>query len=192
MRSSGSRRELRRRSGAGRGHHRVPAVAQGRNEVEWESAVEASKQAAEAARAAAEAAHLAREAAIGERTAKLPRRILLIRHAESVGNVDESVYEWHPDPEIPLTWRGEEQGRECGRKLEEEVDPDEKVFLYLSPYRRCKETAKRMLEVFDPHRLEGIREEPQIREQDFGNFQDSVGKQQEKEERLRYGKFYYR
>lgn len=32
----------------------------------------------------------------------------------------------------------------------------------------------------------------QLREQDFGNFQDPEGKKREKAERLRFGRFFYR
>ena len=32
----------------------------------------------------------------------------------------------------------------------------------------------------------------QLREQDFGNFQDQEGKKHEKAERMRYGRFFYR
>ncbi len=32
----------------------------------------------------------------------------------------------------------------------------------------------------------------QLREQDFGNFQDQEGKKREKAERMRYGRFFYR
>lgn len=40
--------------------------------------------------------------------------------------------------------------------------------------------------------MAGVQEEVQLREQDFGNFQDAEGKQREKAERLRYGRFFYR
>lgn len=38
----------------------------------------------------------------------------------------------------------------------------------------------------------GVREEPQLREQDFGNFQDLKQKQLEKRERQNFGRFFYR
>lgn len=38
----------------------------------------------------------------------------------------------------------------------------------------------------------GVQEEVQLREQDFGNFQRVEDKQREKEERLRFGRFFYR
>ena len=45
---------------------------------------------------------------------------------------------------------------------------------------------------FDAGRVSGVREEPQLREQDFGNFQDVSGLQREKSERESYGRFFYR
>jgi hypothetical protein len=38
---------------------------------------------------------------------KRPFRIYLVRHGESQGNVDETIYERIPDSKIPLTKRGE-------------------------------------------------------------------------------------
>lgn len=45
---------------------------------------------------------------------------------------------------------------------------------------------------FDPESVIGVQEEVQLREQDFGNFQDAEGKKKEKADRLRFGRFYYR
>ncbi len=45
---------------------------------------------------------------------------------------------------------------------------------------------------FSSHRLLGVQEEVQLREQDFGNFQDLDGKRREKAERVRFGRFFYR
>lgn len=40
--------------------------------------------------------------------------------------------------------------------------------------------------------MQGVQEEVQLREQDFGNFQNTEGKQREKADRLRFGRFFYR
>ena len=32
----------------------------------------------------------------------LPRRIILVRHAESEGNIDNFAYTYVPDPQVPL------------------------------------------------------------------------------------------
>jgi hypothetical protein len=47
-------------------------------------------------------------------------------------------------------------------------------------------------DAFASSQVAGVQEEVQLREQDFGNFQDAEGKQREKAERLRYGRFFYR
>ena len=44
-----------------------------------------------------------------------PKRIILVRHGESVGNVDPSVYVTTPDSQISLTERGFAQGAACGQ-----------------------------------------------------------------------------
>jgi hypothetical protein len=67
-----------------------------------------------------------------------------------------------------------------------------KFFFYTSPYRRSIETYTAMAHEIPKSRILGVQEEVQLREQDFGNFQDAVGKAQEKSERLRFGRFFYR
>ncbi|MER7035996.1 histidine phosphatase family protein, partial [Streptomyces albidoflavus] len=48
-----------------------------------------------------------------------PQRIVLVRHGESVGNADDSVYEREPDHALRLTARGLRQARETGAELRE-------------------------------------------------------------------------
>ena len=131
----------------------------------------------------------------GSSTRRLPRRIVLVRHGESFGNVDESEYTRTPDSQVRLTATGHNQAETTGRRLRDMMDEtgeDYKLFFYLSPYRRSKETAIGIAKAFDGRRILGVREEPQLREQDFGNFQDYEAKQAEKRERHRFGRFFYR
>jgi hypothetical protein len=101
-----------------------------------------------------------------------PRRIILVRHGESEGNVDESVYTRVPDPKIGLTNRGRVQAEECGQRIKNmiEKDGDEnwQLYFYVSPYRRTLETLQSLARPFERSRIAGFREEPRIREQDFG------------------------
>ena len=71
-----------------------------------------------------------------------PHRIVLVRHGESESNVDESVYTRTPDAHISLTQLGTQQAVEVGKKLKQEVinDPNESIYVYLSPYLRSKQT----------------------------------------------------
>ena len=131
----------------------------------------------------------------GSRTRRLPRRIVLVRHGESKGNVDESEYTRTPDSQVRLTARGHVQAESTGRRLRKMMDEDESeynLFFYISPYRRSKETAIGIAKAFEGTNILGVREEPQLREQDFGNFQDYETKQAEKQERHRFGRFFYR
>ena len=131
----------------------------------------------------------------GSSTRKLPARIVLVRHGESEGNVDEEEYTRTPDSQVRLTPRGHDQAESTGLALRNMMDEDDnkyKLFFYISPYRRSKETAIGIAKAFEGDRILGVREEPQLREQDFGNFQDFEKKQAEKQERHRFGRFFYR
>ncbi|KAJ3672664.1 hypothetical protein LUZ60_007385 [Juncus effusus] len=127
-----------------------------------------------------------------------PRRIILVRHGQSEGNVDEAAYTRVPDPRIGLTPKGWDEAEACGRRIRRLVEEsgggsdDWKVYFYVSPYRRTLETLKGLGRAFEPERIAGVREEPRIREQDFGNFQDREKMRVEKEARRRYGRFFYR
>eukprot|EP00208_Stichococcus_sp_RCC1054_P002445 CAMPEP_0206143802 /NCGR_PEP_ID=MMETSP1473-20131121/21850_1 /ASSEMBLY_ACC=CAM_ASM_001109 /TAXON_ID=1461547 /ORGANISM="Stichococcus sp, Strain RCC1054" /LENGTH=483 /DNA_ID=CAMNT_0053539373 /DNA_START=173 /DNA_END=1621 /DNA_ORIENTATION=+ len=125
----------------------------------------------------------------------LPRKIILVRHAESEGNVDNYAYTYVPDMQVPLTERGKQQAARAGDRIREVMDADQapySLFFYTSPYKRSKQTYEEITKAFDPKRLVGSQEEVQLREQDFGNFQDMEGKEREKTERLRFGRFFYR
>ena len=148
----------------------------------------------------------------GQSARKLPKRIVLVRHGESYGNVDESEYTRTPDSQIRLTTNGHAQATETGKQLRKLFDEDfvvdddgevsaadsakslhpYRVFFYISPYRRSKETALGIARAFDDDAISGVREEPQLREQDFGNFQDASRKKLEKRERQYFGRFFYR
>ncbi|MFS8003419.1 putative phosphoserine phosphatase [Helianthus anomalus] len=125
-----------------------------------------------------------------------PRRIILVRHGQSEGNVDESVYTRVADPNIRLTERGRREAEECGVRIREMIEKDGaddwKVYFYVSPYQRTIETLRGLGKAFDRSRIAGVREEPRVREQDFGNFQDQEQMKIQKAVRVRYGRFFYR
>ncbi|WFB07041.1 histidine phosphatase family protein [Streptomyces sp. LX-29] len=117
-----------------------------------------------------------------------PHRIVLVRHGESEGNVDDTVYERVPDHALRLTERGRRQAREAGVRLRELFE-DEPVSAYVSPYRRTHQTFQLLR--LDPSRTR-VREEPRLREQDWGNWQDREDVQRQKAYRDAYGHFFYR
>ena len=75
----------------------------------------------------------------------LPKRIILVRHGESLGNEDERAYSNIPDWKIGLTNRGEQQSKQAGQDLQE-LCRGERLFTYVSPYNRAMQTWQLMKE----------------------------------------------
>ncbi len=117
-----------------------------------------------------------------------PDRIILVRHGESEGNIDDKIYETVPDHRLALTARGREQVIGTGAKLRQLLG-DESIRMWASPYVRTRQTAE-LLNLGVP--TEDVRLEPRLREQDWANFQDPAKVAREKELRNEYGHFWYR
>lgn len=78
-------------------------------------------------------------------------RILLVRHGESLGNVDPLVHATTADHAVPLSERGREQAREAGRRLAAYLEQrgggeGNHLRLWVSPYLRTRETADALQE----------------------------------------------
>ncbi|CAK9225334.1 unnamed protein product [Sphagnum troendelagicum] len=125
-----------------------------------------------------------------------PQRIILVRHGQSEGNIDEGAYTIIPDSKIALTEVGWKQAVLCGKKIRKIIENDDvddwQVYFYVSPYRRTLQTLRGIGMAFERERIAGVREEPRLREQDFGNFQNRERMQSQKAARIRYGRFFYR
>lgn len=127
----------------------------------------------------------------------LPKRIILVRHGESAGNLDGSAYTTTPDYKIPLTPDGIAQAKLAGTKIRDVISDSGnlrnwKVCLYVSPYERTRSTLREIGRSFPRKRVIGVREECRIREQDFGNFQITERMKVIKETREKFGRFFYR
>ena len=70
-------------------------------------------------------------------------RIYLVRHGQSLSNVDPAVHQTTADHAIPLSDEGRKQAAKAGAFLADELDvPDiGRIRLWNSPYRRTRETA---------------------------------------------------
>ncbi|KAJ6737529.1 BROAD-RANGE ACID PHOSPHATASE DET1 [Salix viminalis] len=126
----------------------------------------------------------------------LPKRIILVRHGESQGNLDTAAYSTTPDNKIPLTPLGLAQARQAGNHLHNIISDDDNknwmVYFYVSPYDRTRSTLREIGRSFKRERIIGVREECRVREQDFGNFQVKERMKVIKESRERFGRFFYR
>jgi broad specificity phosphatase PhoE len=116
----------------------------------------------------------------------------LIRHGESLGNVDDKAYVTTPDWKVPITPKGRNQANKAGETLNSLIDTDEFVFLYYSPYLRTRQTVDEIIKHLKPKQIISSREEPRISEQQFGNFQNVKDVLYAKQERHEFGRFYYR
>lgn len=132
----------------------------------------------------------------------LPKRIIVVRHGESQGNLDGSAYTTIPDHKIRLTEQGLAQAKLAGEKIRLLISGDEgksksnnnvnKVYFYVSPYERTRSTLREIGRSFSRKRIIGVREECRVREQDFGNFQVAERMKAIKETREKFGRFFYR
>ncbi|MBK8448711.1 MAG: histidine phosphatase family protein [Saprospiraceae bacterium] len=68
-----------------------------------------------------------------------PKRIILIRHGESEGNMDKNIYGGKPDYALQLTENGIDEADKAGKKLMELIG-DETAFFYISPMWRTRMT----------------------------------------------------
>lgn len=123
-----------------------------------------------------------------------PKRIFLLRHAESLGNIDETAYSRIPDSLMPITEKGWEQAQDAGALLQQVIQ-NERVNFFVSPYLRAQQTYEGIMMKLDGPTRGGRhywREEPRLREQDFGNLQNAEAIKRCQQERGKFGTFYYR
>jgi broad specificity phosphatase PhoE len=130
-----------------------------------------------------------------------PLSIFLIRHGESVGNVDKTIYKTIPDWKIPLTEKGILQAKEAGQKLALLIKQDSELYgnnlftFYISPWYRARQTSlnlRETLETIHPKAISITKEDPRLREQEWGNFQEDHIAKKIQDERRRFGTFFYR
>jgi broad specificity phosphatase PhoE len=119
-----------------------------------------------------------------------PQRIMLVRHGHSEGNADRNQYEKVPDYALNLTPEGIEQARQAGREIKTIIG-SEKLYVYLSPYYRIRQTLHYTKENVGANVVRAI-EDPRLREQDWGHLRHPDVGEEIIRERDNYSPFYYR
>lgn len=117
-----------------------------------------------------------------------PQRIILIRHAESEGNVNKKIYNEKPDYALKLSENGLIQADNAGLEIKS-ILKDESVFFYVSPMWRTRMTFEQIAKHFDKDKIRWL-EEPRLREQEWGHLNMDSSKIDK--DRDAYGTFYYR
>lgn len=119
-----------------------------------------------------------------------PRKIFLVRHGQSTGNVDKDVYLTVPDYKIGLTETGKKQAKITAIKIYDILRDSgiQKAAIYCSPFTRTRQTADPIRNLIDAD----YKEDPRIREQEWGNYKGKLEALNHDRARIRYGKFFYR
>ena len=119
-----------------------------------------------------------------------PKRIILIRHGESEGNLDNSLYETTPDYALKLTQQGIAQAKQAGREIKSIIG-EESLYAYLSPFFRTRETFENIRESIENNIFKAI-EDPRIREQDWGHLRHPDDNKEIIKARDDFSTFYFR
>jgi len=119
-----------------------------------------------------------------------PKRIILVRHGQSEGNVDKSKYANVPDFALNLTEEGIRQAFHAGREIKEIIGQGS-VHVYLSPFYRTRQTYAQIAKSIEGSVIK-LFEDPRLREQDWGHFRHPEAGEEIDQERDKYGAFYYR
>jgi 2,3-bisphosphoglycerate-dependent phosphoglycerate mutase len=104
------------------------------------------------------------------------RNIYLVRHGQSMANVDKAIHSSTPDHAIPLSALGEQQATLAGSALQdllaqEGVAWNTRMRIWTSPYKRTRDTADLLQAELMPHFTNmDRRENIMLCEQQFGLF----------------------
>ena len=119
-----------------------------------------------------------------------PKRIILVRHGESEGNIETASYETIPDYRLNLTEKGKTQALQAGQEINRLIG-NESMYSYVSPFYRTRQTFEQIASVVGDKNVKVI-EEPRIREQEWGNLRSFEEEKEIMQERSGYGIFYFR
>ena len=123
-----------------------------------------------------------------------PEHIFILRHGQSIGNVNKLVYKTIPDYALELADLGKQQATDAGIRLREIIG-DSSIQFYVSPFWRTRQTYLGVRKAFVTNTC-NFYEDPRLREQEWGNCvdEDGLSRFNEKIEEYRdsYGHFYYR
>jgi broad specificity phosphatase PhoE len=119
-----------------------------------------------------------------------PKHIIIIRHGQSEANVNKELYENTPDHMMQVTDTGREQAAKCGQQLKSILD-GKRITVWQSPYMRTRQTAEAIIAQLSSAEIK-IKEDPRLREQEWGNFYTLEQGRRENEERKRHSDFFYR
>jgi len=120
-----------------------------------------------------------------------PSRIFIIRHGQSLANADINTHATIPDWKVPLTVLGMKQSQDAGKYIAEQIG-NGKLGVYISPFLRTKETWNNMSVNIPGACIAFEKEDPRLREQEWGHLRVAEEYDGIEKERDAYGPFFYR
>jgi broad specificity phosphatase PhoE len=119
-----------------------------------------------------------------------PKRILIVRHAESKGNVEPVEYYTAPAFTMSITDKGKLQAKKAGQKLKKIIG-SESVYFINSTLWRTRETLEIIANNFSKKQYIN-REDARLRTQEWGAFRTQEENDALCDLRNKEGPFYYR
>ena len=120
-----------------------------------------------------------------------PKKIFIVRHGESEGNVDKRVYNTKPDYAVTLTPNGEQQALQAGQELIALIN-NQKTGFYISPYYRTRATYAGIRRSFQNNQVVFYREDPRLREHEWAAQIIDEPKEEWEKTCKDYGVFFFR
>ena len=125
-----------------------------------------------------------------EKKCYFPKKIILMRHGQSAGNVDPKAYQVVGDPKIRLTTVGKEQAVLAGKKVDALLEGDANLYCFVSPYMRTRQTASIVVSQVREKSHCFYTEDSRIREREFaGSFQQG---DLDRGDEWSFGRFFWR
>lgn len=97
-------------------------------------------------------------------------KIYLVRHGQSLANIDHKVYTEIADHAVPLSPLGIQQAEKAAEFLSAELSVCSKIRIWSSPYKRARQTAKIILKELEDEFNVDYKEHISLVEQQFGLF----------------------
>jgi broad specificity phosphatase PhoE len=91
---------------------------------------------------------------------------------------------------MQITAKGREQATKCGQQIKPLLD-GKNITVWQSPYMRTRQTTESIIAQLSNTEIK-IKEDPRLREQEWGNFYTLEQGRRENEERKRHSDFFYR
>lgn len=120
-----------------------------------------------------------------------PSNIFIVRHGQSEGNVDKTIYERQPDYTLNLTEKGVKQALNAGEEIYNLCSNSKAAMFYISPFYRARQTAHHIKKAFHSMEIKSI-EDVRLREQEWGQHIAGSFNEDYEVQRDQHGHFYWR